>query len=208
MRYLTIFLLALVACNPLRHYNKVVNDPFRNAPERQLLSRACVQEFPAVRDTARTVKSDIDSSDFLASQAAINALLDSLNAHLERESKTADQPITGTRVDSLAVIGPSRAVSPRDSLRIIRGFLKVYKPAPIIHNKVVEVPIKSSSAGAYEHTLQAGIDKCRDENEALALATKQAQEARHKTRTTNIWLIVLAAVAIGGNIFQYFKWRV
>jgi hypothetical protein len=208
--FFIVVILALVACNPLRHYNKVVNDPFRNTPERQLLSRACVQEFPAIRDTSRTIREDIDSSDYLASQAAINALLDSLNAHLEREAKTADQPSTYLPLhDSMAAattIQPLR-INPRDSLRIIRGFLRVYKPAAVIHNKVVEVPVKSSSVGAYEHTLQASIDKCRTENEAMATATKQAQDARQKTRTTNIWLIVIAALAVGGNVFQYFKWR-
>jgi hypothetical protein len=54
-------LFLITACSPLRHYRKVVNDPFRNKAERELLARASQQEFPNVTSDTPTITVTYDT---------------------------------------------------------------------------------------------------------------------------------------------------
>jgi hypothetical protein len=190
-----IILLAVVGtlmgCNPLRHYQKVANDTYRNAPERTLLSRACVSEFPAIRDTAQVISTVVDSTAYIAVAEAYNALVDSLINH---EIEDAKQDSTHGIVDlrDQAII---------DSLRHIKGFIKTYHPPAVIKTVIKEVPVRNT---AVESLLQQKIDDCSRENDGLIVQAKSAVEQKKKARTTNIWLYIVTGLLLVGNVYQLF----
>lgn len=171
MRYLFILFL-FCACNPLRHYTKVATDPFRNSKERELLSRACIQEFPAVRDTPKVVYTGIDSSDYLAVNEAYLKLLDSLIA------MSNDTAFTATGTDNRPVLAYWF-----DSIRVVRNFLRTYKPPAVIKTVVKEVPVRNT---AIEHQLQTSIDYARSENQGLVKQRDEAVDKKKKAKTTNV----------------------
>lgn len=178
----------LIGCSPLRHYQKVALDPFRNSAERSLLSRACTQEFPAIQDTGRVIKVGVDSSDYNAVAEAYNVLLDSLIAMYER--------------DTVSYPGVIRICTPGDSARIIRNFLRIYKPPAVIKTEIKEVKVTDMAAIAMK---QSEVDKCREENAALATTAKNATEKLKDKNQTNVWLWVVLGLLAAGNVYQLFK---
>jgi ASC-1-like (ASCH) protein len=192
VRYLLIILL-FASCNPLRHYQKVALDPFRNNAERALLAKAAHEEFPAIKDSVRVVSTGVDSSDFNAVNMAYMTLLDSMIAHAERED-TVRTPINNSYERSLY-----RQVFPTDSLRIIRNFVRVYKPPAIVKTEVKEVRVSDTFK---EALLQTQIDNCRTDNAWLVSEVAKAKENFDDKRRTNIWLWIVMGLLAVGNVYQ------
>jgi hypothetical protein len=182
MRWLIIILL-FCSCHPLRHYRHVALDDFRNAAERNLLAKAANEEFPQIRDTPKVIFTGIDSTQYNAVNHAYNVLLDSLIAAYSRDTAGVLTAPTGTI----------------DSLRIVRNFLRVYKPPAVIKTEVKEILVRNT---AIENQLQTAIDNCRDEAERLADTAEVAKDRQAKTRQTNIWLWVVCGLLAAGNVYQ------
>lgn len=155
----TLFLL--VACSPLRHYNKVVNDPFRNAKERALLARASQQEFPnVVGDTAQTIT--YDSSQLQRLNEEYNALVDELVKHYDHD-------------DSSQKVNKVFDTIWYEKIRSL-------KPATITKTITKEVKVRD---GVWAEVKQNEINTCREE---LRLMTFQKDE--FKTKRDNIQKIL------------------
>jgi hypothetical protein len=190
VRYLIIILL-FASCNPLRHYNKVALDKFRNNAERALLAKAAHEEFPAIKDSVRIVSTGVDSSDFNAVNMAYMTLLDSMIAHAEREDTATE--------------GVRPYFAPVDSLRVIKNFVRVYRPPAIIKTEVKEVRVSDTFK---EALLQSQIDNCRRDNDFLMTETAQLREKRDDTKRTNIWLWIVLGLLAVGNVYQLTsRWR-
>jgi hypothetical protein len=194
----------LIGCNPLRHYQKVANDTYRNAPERTLLSRACVSEFPAIRDTVQVVSTVVDSSDYLAVAEAYNQLIDSLIAYKEKELDDDIDSATGWHKSNVFGGSLRDELANRtslDSLRHIKGFIRTYHPPAVIRTVVKEVPVRNT---AIESMLQQKADACRTENDGLIVQAKSAVDERKRARTTNLWLYIVGGLLLFGNVYQLF----
>ena len=185
-------LALLVGCSFFRHYTKVVNDPFRNEAERSLLSRACVQEFPAVQDTPRIIFSGVDSSDYLAVAEAYNALVDTL---INREERGL--PSRGAQEVPIELANQHNVYL--DSLKIVRNTLRNYHPPAIIKTEIKQVKVTDVAAVSLK---QSEVNACRYENEQL---TKDAHDAKTKlgNRTTTMyWLLFVCLILLIGNVVQ------
>lgn len=159
----TLFLF--IGCSPLRHYQKVVNDPFRNAKERALLARAAQQEFPnVVGDTTPQVTVTYDSTEVNLLNDAYNALLDDYLKHLDKDSSQ----ITKREIDT-----------------VILNKIKKLKPATITKTITKEIKVRD---GVWAEVKQNEINTCREE---LRLMTFQKDE--FKTKRDNavriIWYV-------------------
>lgn len=79
-----ILLLFIVACNPLKHYNKVAEDGNRNETKRNILAPICAKEFPAKKsiDTFVSIeyKTIIDTASEAKLKAIINKLTETIKA--------------------------------------------------------------------------------------------------------------------------------
>jgi hypothetical protein len=188
MKYLILMLL-VIGCSPLRHYVKVANDPFRNSAERALLAKAAAEEnLLTYSDTPRIVTSGTDSTDYNAVVDAYNELLDSL---------LAQQPL-----DTSFIIDTSRpvytGVSKRDSLKIIKNFLRVYHPPAVVKTIVTEKKVHDPAA---ELVLQNRVEACRTENDNYVKKIAAA-ELKLKNRTTVMWWLI-AVIGLGVGLATY-----
>jgi hypothetical protein len=146
----TLFLIC--SCNPLRHYQKVVNDPFRNAKERELLARASLQEFPNVAgDTLQSIV--YDSTEVNLLNDAYNALLDDYLRHLDKDTT----PIAKREIDT-----------------VILNKIRNLKPATITKTITKEIKVRD---GAWAEVKQNEVNTCREE---LRLMTFQKDEFKTK----------------------------
>jgi hypothetical protein len=195
MRYLIIALI-FCSCNPLRHYLKVQNDPFRNEAERSIIARVSLQEFPPLKDTPTTTVI-YDSTAWKELNEQYHILVDDYVRHIE-----ADTPILidafhiwdSHSIDSFNNIARAYAIK---SLAETVKKLKATKPATITKTIVKEVPTRR---GEVENQLQNEINNCRRENSELSYQAKTATDKQKKTGTTNIWLWVVTGLLTIGHI--------
>lgn len=189
MKYILIIVL-LASCSTYKAYQKVARDPFVDARESVLLSQKCLTAYPFIRDSAKTVSSSVDSSAYNTMVEAYNLLLDSLI--VQYESGEGEQAF----IDTSDVVKVSKA----DSLRIIKRFLRSYRPAPIIKTEVKEVPVRNT---AWEAQRQAEIEACRGEKELFRQDYQKVVSKLQKRNTEKGWLIagglLLAIIAYGSG---------
>ncbi len=164
--------LILTSCSTYRAYQKVAADPFVDARESILLSQKCLTVYPAIRDSVKVIHTGVDSSDYNAVNAAYNVLLDSLIAHAEREA-----------VPGSPIIVINRQL---DSLRYVRNFLKIYKPAAIVKTEIREVPVRNT---AWEAKQQAEIEACRAENAQALMDKEKAEDKLQRKHSVQGWII-------------------
>lgn len=172
---LFIAALFLAACNPLRHYQKIAADPFRNSAERAILRPICLAEWPLQIDTPRLVRVGVDSSDYAAAVSAYNEILDQLIKAHENDGE-AERVI----------------IAPVDSARIIRNFLKWYKPMPIIKTEYLEVPVRDTRI---EDQRASEVAACRAENDQLRGDLQKAKDNLGK-RTSSMWIAIGSAALL------------
>lgn len=194
MKWILLFSIVLCACNPLRHYQKVALDNFRNIKEKQLLSKACNEEFPLKLDSP-TVTVSIDSAEYNKAVEAYNALLDEYLQHMERDTSKG----TVTIIDNVRY-----KCTPADSARILRNFLKTYRPAPIVRTIEVKTPVEDSrKVFAVEQKLKT----CADENQDLSNSLTKKSNSLKNWKTAGfvmggalLLLLVLLTLYLTGKI--------
>jgi hypothetical protein len=173
MKYILIILI-FCACNPLRHYQKVKDDSFRNAAERELLAKAASDEFPIVKGEPTTTVV-FDSTAYNNIVKEYNTLVQDYINHIESEDSTS-------KIDTVF-------------LTKIRNL----KPAAIVKTVTVEVPVNNPYV---EEKLRIEVRECKNENDGLVIQAKAARENQKKTRTTNVWLYVVGGLLAFGHIVR------
>jgi hypothetical protein len=174
-RYLIPTLFLFVACSPLRHYQKVVNDPFRNAKERALLARAAQQEFPNVSSDTQQVSVVVDSSEVNLLNEEYNHLLDAYLDHLNSDTSQ---------------------ISKREIDTVLIEKIKALKPATITKTITKEIKVRD---GVWAEVKQNEVSTCREE---LRLMTFQKDELKTKSNNKSkiilymglAWIALLAIV--------------
>ncbi len=174
MRWLIIILI-FTSCNPLRHYTKVVNDPFRNEKERELLARASLQEFPPVSGEP-TITVTVDSAGFDELNKEYNKLVEDYAKHIAADT------LRGGEIDTVFLTK-----------------IRALKPAVITRTITKQVEVRNT---AVENQLQSKINACSRENEQLVSEAKGAKDSQKKTRSTNIWLYVVSGILLLGHIVR------
>lgn len=187
MKYLLIILL-FTSCSTYKAYQKVAADPFVDARESVLLSQKCLTVYPFIRDSAKTVSSSVDSAAFNAMVDAYNELLDSLLAQYESDELAF--------IDTNDVVKVSKA----DSLRIIKRFIKGFRPPAIIKTEIKEVPVRNT---AWEAQRQSEIEACRAEKELLRQDFQKVSAKLQKRNAEKGWIIagglLLSILAYGSG---------
>lgn len=171
-------------------YEKVNQDRYRTKSERDLLAGPCKDEFPPSYGVP-IIKTGVDSTEYFAALEALGLSLDE-----NMDLKDSILAILGAlKPDSLTqkevVADILKLTRERDSLRVIRNFIKNYKPAPIFVTTEKEVPVRDSAA-FNEFNRLLGV--CRD-NELKAIKQSEA-DGKYKsyffyTLGASILLIVL-----------------
>lgn len=163
-------LILLASCKTLHHYKKVDADSFVDARESKYISRTCARLYPEIKDTPKVIYSGIDSSDYLAVTDAYNVLLDSLIAAYERDTAT--------------IPGVIRICTAGDSARIVRNFLKGYRPPAIINTEIKEVPVRNT---AVENMLASQLAACKQENEQALEKQETAERKLKNLKAADGW---------------------
>jgi hypothetical protein len=164
---IAVFAVALMgSCKTA--YEKVAQDRYRTKTERDLLAKPCSDEFPPKLGEPKIVREGVDSSDYFSALEAYGNALDE-NLAL-KDSLIAVMKLKYPGIDSVVKQVP-KEIRERDSLRIIRNFMKTYRPKPIIKEVVKEVPVQDSAAN---NEWQRLLNTCRN-NEQDAL--KKAEQA-------------------------------
>lgn len=201
MKYILIILLfsscaALKNAKDLKAYKRVAADPFVDAKESVLLAQKCLSVYPfKSSDSSKIVKVSDDSTAYEATIQGLMAVIDTLVAQMEREDTE-----TGF-LDTNDVVGSDTRFpnqKRRDSLRIIRNFIRTYQPAPVIRTVEKETPIIDGPRMAL---MQSQIVACQANNARLLESEAKAVEKLSNKREREGWLIAgglfLAAITYG-----------
>lgn len=190
MKYLLIALL-FVSCSTYKAYQRVARDPFVDARESVLLSQKCLTVYPFIRDSAKTITVGVDSAAYNATIDAYNELLDSLISQYESQE------------GELAFIDTNDAILKSDSLRIIKKFIKHYRPPAIVKTEIKEVPVRNT---AWERQKQGEIEACTAEKEAMRQDYQKVTRKLQKRNAEKGWFIAgglaLAVIAFGVGKFS------
>jgi hypothetical protein len=174
MRWLFIILI-FSACNPLRHYQKVALDDFRNSAERDLLAKAASEEFPITKGEPTTT--------VVYDSSAYNELMNKYNSLVQ--DYISDQS------------GSDAVVTEIDTVFLSK--IRALKPATIVKTVTVEVPVNNPYV---EEKLRIEVRECKNENDGLVIQAKAARESQKKTRTTNVWLYIVGGLLALGHIVR------
>lgn len=160
-------LLFALACNPLKHYQKVAADTYRSIPEITLLAPVCAEEFP-VRESRDTVIM-VDEV-MVKDTASENSLKDKIAQLLNSETDPAI--ITDT---------------------LYKTIKKYYKPEVITRTKYTTVTaVKVDSA-----LVKTWQDKAYKASEQLASETARANKNGTRALWLGILLLLSAVVQVG-----------
>lgn len=173
MKYLLIILL-FASCSTYKAYQKVAADPFVDAKESVLLSQKCLTVYPIIRDSAKTVLTEVDSTAYNAMIDAYNELLDSLISQFERQE------------GEIGFIDTNDLLPKSDSLRIIKNFVRHYRPPAIVRTEVKEVLVRNT---AWEAQKQQEIEACRAEKELLRQDFQKVNTKLDKRNREKGWII-------------------
>jgi hypothetical protein len=176
MKYLAIVML-LASCSTYKAYQKVAADPFVDARESVLLAQKCLAVYPFKSDSVRVVRVGDDS-------AAYQATIDGLISTIDQLSAALDS--AGTEVGFIDTNDVSAPVMPRDSLRIIRQFLKSYRIPPVVRTIEKEVPVTDARREALNH---AQLVACQAEQAKAVAAAEKASRKLQKKNATMGWVI-------------------
>lgn len=197
MRVIILVILAItfIGCNPLKHYQKVQEDPYRNEAERLLLAKACLEEFPKVPDTIRMVDRVLDT-------AAYESYRRNYQELLERYIETQSRDTTGGTTTQIKEI-VYRCTS-ADSARIVRAFLKTYNPPPIIKKERYEVIVPDL---ARQEIDRQKIKQCDEESSKQA---KEIESLQKKARQGVIfkWILIGVGVLLALLVVGYVMGRI
>lgn len=176
MKYLLI-LLVLCACNPLKHYQRVANDPFRNEQERKLLAKASLEEFPPQAVGEPTIRVVVDSTEINRLNEEYNKLVDDYVRHIEADTSKFLDTVFLTKIRNL-------------------------KPATITRTVTIEKEVRST---AVENQLQTKINECDRENQTLATQAKKAKDEKKKARSTMAFLWIISGLLLAGHVVPLFR---
>lgn len=186
MKYLIIIWI-LSSCATLKNnreykaYQRVAGDAFVDQREGVLLSQKCLTVYPAIRDTPRVVSGGVDSAEYNATTQAYNELIDSMIVLYDR----MDGMVI---LDSTATLPVDYIIRPQDSLRILRNFLRIYRPPPIVQYKVTEVPTINT---AWQAMKQTEIEHCRAEKATLQMNNDILSAKLQKKNSKTGWIIAI-----------------
>lgn len=184
MKYLIIILL-FSSCSILKDsrtykaYQRVAADPFVDQRESVLLSQKCLTVYPFIRDTPRIVSVGVDSLEYEAAVKSYNELLDSMIVLYERMDQLAV-------IDTTATLPVNYVTRPQDSLRVIRNFLRLYKPPRIVRTEVKEVPIINT---AWEAQKQIELEACRAEKAQLYQDNQKIATKLQNRNASRGWIL-------------------
>jgi hypothetical protein len=163
--------IALFSCSPLRHYNKVAADKFRNEAELNILAPLCRLEFPFKEGEPVTIKEIINDS------AYTKWLEDNWYA-----LKDSVDNIAPTYISDTAVVA-----------NIKTKFITLPAPPPVIRTVERNVPVEDKSV---TRKYEQQIEQARKENTTLA-QTATNTEKKFKEARKDKWLFLLIGFAIG-----------
>jgi hypothetical protein len=199
LRILLIVLL-FVACNP---YKRVARDNNRTEKERTLIAPVCAAEFPTLPGKLKPGQIAVDSSeyeqtiyDLLMQYSLLQHYYDSLFNNMQHPDSTWSAEQREQYFYDLLMLQRKT-----DSIRVIKNFLRTYRPAPIYITRTDTITqVDSARVRAYEdrvHAIEAERDRFVGR---LGEARQNNEQARKRNRNLWIWLIVLGV----GNALQAF----
>jgi hypothetical protein len=152
--------IALFSCSPLRHYNKVAADKFRNEAELNILAPICRSEFPFVPGEPVTIKEIINDT------AYTKWLEDNWYA-----LKDSVDNIAPTYISDTAVV-----------TNIKTKFITLPAPPPVIRTVERNVPVEDKSV---TRKYEQQIEQARKENTEL-----QSRFDNKKETLKILWIIL------------------
>lgn len=184
-------LLTLAGCSTYKSYQKVAADPVVDSREIILLEQKCRTVFPEKISPPVLSGSGVDSSDYLEVVTAYNELLDVLIKIYES--------------DTLAVAG---ICPPLDSVRIIKRFLRSFRPPAIVRTDTVRTQVTSIEASATIERQRIEISTLRSENYSALENKDRAEKKLQKKNASMGWILggglLLAVIAFfSGRILNY-----
>jgi hypothetical protein len=160
-------------------YRRVAEDATVNASEQEIIRNKYRGLFPEIILPPIPGGVGVDSSDYLTAIDNQNLLLDQLI-----KAQGLIDSITGR---------PPCDISAGDSARLIKNFLRDYRPKPVYIHDTTQVPVISSDAQATMSAQQNRIAGLIAENAAL-LAKADTAEQNAKDTKKNKWLWILGGV--------------
>jgi hypothetical protein len=141
---------------------------------------------------AVTVGSGIDSSDYNNVVEAYNELLDAVIKAYESDT---------TRIPGVVYVCP-----PKDSARIIKNFLKSFRPPAIVRRDTVKVEVTSLQASATIEQQRTEIITLRAENQkALADKDEAVGKLQNKNKQLAWWILGIVAAFGAGWVVRTLK---
>jgi hypothetical protein len=186
MRILIPTLFLLIGCNPLKHYQKVANDPFRNSAERELLARASSQEFPNTISDTPTVTVHYDSTEYNELLKKIKGAALGWSGPRPLEYDSAGSDPTWALDISAYYPRDENVITGTDNRAALDAMIKAaIKPATITKTVTKEVKIRDA---VWTELKENEIRQARWENERLRMDLNQANTARKNQRTMIYWI--------------------